>query len=101
MMDLLCGLWCLSAELSKRELSEQSDGTLLQVAGQAGPDGWKDDGGFRQWRTAHGGPSRKRGCQEGRGHPSPRAEDKGPADSQQDGSGKRPCRRRSSMRWAI
>ena len=61
MMDLL-GRWLgLLTELGKSELGEETDGPLLQVAGQARPDGRKRDGRLcRRWRTAHGGPSRKR-----------------------------------------
>src|SRR5438874_1817967 len=62
MMDVL-GRWLgLSVEPGQSDLSEESDGTLLQVAGQVGPDRRKGEGRLgRRRRTAHGGPSRKRG----------------------------------------
>jgi hypothetical protein len=59
------------AELSKGELGEQPNGTLLQVAGQGGPDGRVDaDGVGKRWRMSHGVPSRQRYDKPGQWHPS-------------------------------
>src|SRR5262249_3594021 len=71
MIGLLAGGLCVVAELSKRELGEQPNGTLLQVAGQGGPDGCVDaDGVGKRWRMSHGAPSRQRYDKPGQWHPS-------------------------------
>ena len=65
MVDLLSRKVCVLADLGVSELSEEADGPLLQVAGQAGPDMREGDGRLgRRRMTTHGGPSRKRCCQD-------------------------------------
>jgi len=59
------------AELSKGELGEQPDGTLLPVAGQGGPEGRVGaDGVGKRWRMSHRVPSRQRYDKPGQWHPS-------------------------------
>jgi hypothetical protein len=75
-MGLLGGCLCRRAKLGVSELSEQTNGTLLQIAGQIRPDVKKHGHFGRRRMTSHGDPSRKRCCQDGGGIRAP-TEDKG------------------------
>jgi hypothetical protein len=87
MTDLLSGKVCKGAKLNVRELGEQADSTLLQFAGQVGPDVRDGAGRLGRWRmTAHRDPSPKGDGQDDEGHPSPQR-GRGAASSSARGAG--------------